>query len=340
MTRVVALAGGVGGARLAQGLQLALPAGDLSVVVNTGDDEEFHGLLVCADHDTVVYTLAGLADRAQGWGRIDETWTAVDELARLGEPTWFRLGDRDLALHVHRTHRLRARERLTDVALSVQRALGCPTPILPMTDAPVRTRIRTTEGWLDFQDWFVRLHQAPDVREVAFDGIETAAPTPEVAAALAAADVIVICPSNPFVSVGPILAVPGMRASIDAAGARGVPVVAVSPIVGGHALKGPADRMLVSLSGDAGDPAAASATGVARHYAVRHPGLLDALLIDPVDAAEAPAIEALGIRAVVTPSVMTDDASRAALARAVLVAAGITVGKGSLTMGRLRTQVP
>ncbi|HSW41287.1 MAG TPA: 2-phospho-L-lactate transferase CofD family protein, partial [Patescibacteria group bacterium] len=207
MPRVVALAGGVGGAKLAHGLAAVLAPGQLTVVVNTADDEEFHGLLVCPDHDTVLYTLAGLADREQGWGLAGETWAATGMLERFGEPTWFRLGDRDLALHVHRTRRVREGVRLTEVNRAVQRALGVATPILPMADEPVRTRVRTPAGWLPFQEYFVRLHQAPDVLEVAFAGVQAARPTPEVAAALAEAEAVVLCPSNPFVSIGPILAV-------------------------------------------------------------------------------------------------------------------------------------
>lgn len=310
MPRVVALAGGVGGARLAHGLQLALAPGDLDVVVNTGDDAEFHGLLVCPDHDTVLYTLAGLADRERGWGRADETWAAAAELARLGEPAWFRLGDRDLALHVHRTRCIRDGERLTTIALDVAARLGVPTRILPMSDTPVRTRVRTADGWLPFQDWFVRLRCEPAALEVAFDGAERATLTPEVEAALAGADAIAVCPSNPLVSIAPILAVPGMREALAAARGRGVRVAAVSPIVGGKALRGPADRMLASLGEEV------SAVGIARRYA----GIIDALVIDDADAALAPAVEGLGIRAVVAASVMTDDASRAALARVVLEA--------------------
>jgi LPPG:FO 2-phospho-L-lactate transferase len=309
--RVVALAGGVGGAKLAHGLAAVLAPGDLTVVVNTADDEDFHGLLVCPDHDTVLYTLAGLADRKRGWGLAGETWQAAAMLERLGEPAWFRLGDRDLGLHIHRTRRLREGVRLTTVNREIQRALGIATPILPMADEPVRTRVRSPDGWLPFQDYFVRLGQAPDVLEVAFDGIESARPTPEVVAALEAAEAIVLCPSNPFVSIGPILALPGMRPLLDAARARGVRVAAVSPLVGGRALRGPADRMAASLGGEA------SAAGIARLYA----GLVDALLVDDVDAAEAPAIAALGIAPVVGPTVMGDDASRAALAVAAVAAA-------------------
>lgn len=311
MPRVVALAGGVGGAKLVHGLARVVAPGDLAVVVNTADDTEVHGLLVCPDHDTVLYTLAGLADRERGWGLTDETWSAAEMLARLGEPTWFRLGDRDLGLHVARARRLREGARLTEVNRGIQAALGVAVPILPMTDAPVRTRVRTPAGWLNFQDYFVRLRQEPEVLEIAFTGIEGARPTPEVEAALAAAEAIVLCPSNPFVSIGPILAVPGMRDLLGAARDRGVRISAVSPLIGGRALRGPADRMATSLGHEA------SAAGIARYYA----GLIDALLVDDVDAAEAPAIAELGIVPVVCPTVMTDDASRAALAAAAVAAA-------------------
>ena len=310
MPRVVALAGGVGGAKLALGLQLVVAPGDLSVVVNTGDDQEFHGLLVCPDHDTVLYTLAGLADRERGWGLAGETWAAAAQLARLGEPTWFQLGDRDLALHVHRTRRLREGERLTTVALGVAAMLGVASRILPMSDEPVRTRVRTPDGWLPFQDWFVRLRHEPAVLEVALDGVAQARRTPEVEAALGDAGAIVICPSNPLVSIGPILAVPGIRDAIGAARRGGARVAAVSPIVDGRALRGPADRMLAELGEEV------SALGVARRYA----GLVDAFVIDEADAALAPAVEELGMRAIVAPTVMTDDPSRAALARVVLAA--------------------
>jgi LPPG:FO 2-phospho-L-lactate transferase len=306
--RVVALAGGVGGARLAHGLQLAVAPGDLTVVVNTGDDAEFHGLLVCPDHDTVLYTLAGLADRERGWGRAGETWAAAGQLARLGEPTWFQLGDRDLALHVHRTRRLREGVRPTTIALDVAARLDVATRILPMADEPVRTRVRTGDGWLAFQDWFVRLRADPPVLEATFDGVERARVTPEAEVAFSRADAIVICPSNPLVSIAPILAVPGIRDAIGAARGRGVRVAAVSPIVGGKALRGPADRMLAALGEEV------SALGVARRYV----GLVDVLVIDEADASLAPAVERLGLDAIVAPSVMSDDASREALARVVL----------------------
>jgi LPPG:FO 2-phospho-L-lactate transferase len=309
-TRVVELAGGVGGAKLAHGLQAHL--GDrLTVIVNTGDDLERHGLSIWPDHDTVMYTLAGLDDRERGWGIRDETWTAMDQLGRLGEETWFRLGDRDLATHIVRTARLAAGDRPTDVARHLQHALGIAATILPMTDAPVRTEVRTDDGWLDFQTYFVGRQQLPTVHEVRFRGAAEAAPTPEVVAsfdALRPTDAIVVAPSNPIVSIGPLMAIDGLRAAVATARARGIPVIAVSGIVGGRALKGPADRMLVSLGHES------SALGVARLYA----DWIDAFVIDTVDADLGPAIEALGLRVVVTDTIMTDDAARSRLAGDVL----------------------
>ena len=214
--KVVTLAGGTGGAKLAHGLQQALPAGDLTVVVNTGDDTERHGLLVMPDHDAVMYMLAGRFDDERGWGIAGETWTVMDALAEYGEESWFRLGDRDFATHIARTARLRAGESLTGVVRSLQAALGIPTPILPMADEPVRTQVRTDEGWLDFQEYFVHRRQEPEVREVRFTGDLTT--TSAVADAVAAAEVIVIGPSNPIVSIGPILA--GPIATLVAEGTR------------------------------------------------------------------------------------------------------------------------
>jgi LPPG:FO 2-phospho-L-lactate transferase len=307
--RVVALAGGVGGAKLAEGLQAHV--GDrLSVVVNTGDDCVRHGLLVMPDHDTVLYNLAGIEQAAHGWGIEGDTHAVMDQLGAYGEETWFGLGDRDLALHIVRTAGLRARRRLTEVCLDAQRSLGIAARILPMADAAVATEVRTTDGWLEFQEYFVHRRQAPDVLEIRFAGVESASPTPEVLDALAAADVVVVCPSNPLVSIGPILAVPGMREAITAARRRGARVVAVSPIVGGRALKGPADRMLVALGHES------SAAGGARLYA----DLADAFVLDAQDADEARAVEALGMRAIATDTIMTDDASRARVAGEVLEA--------------------
>jgi LPPG:FO 2-phospho-L-lactate transferase len=309
---VVAIAGGVGGAKLADGLAAHL--GDrLSVVVNTGDDCERHGLLVMPDHDTVLYNLAGIEQAGLGWGIEDDTHAVMAQLAAYGEEDWFSLGDRDIALHVARTARLRAGGRLTEVCLGLQRAHGIAAAILPMCDQPVRTEVRTDDGWLEFQDYFVRLRQSPDVREVRFAGIEAARPTPEVLDAFADPAAIVIAPSNPIVSVGPVLAVPGMREAIARARARGVPVAAVSPIVGGQALKGPADRMLASLGFEV------SAVGVARLYA----GLVDLFVLDAVDAALAGEVEALGMRPVVTDTIMSDDDARARLAADALAAGGV-----------------
>jgi LPPG:FO 2-phospho-L-lactate transferase len=304
---VVALAGGVGGAKLAEGLQ-AHVAGRLAVIVNTGDDCVRHGLLVMPDHDTVLYNLAGIEQAALGWGIEGDTHVVMDQLGAYGEETWFALGDRDLALHVVRTAGLRAGRRLTEVCLAAQRSLGIPARILPMADAAVATRVRTPDGWLEFQEYFVHLRQAPDVLELRFDGADTASPTPEVEAAFADASAVVVCPSNPLVSVGPILAVPGMRALLAAARARGVRVAAVSPIVGGRALKGPADRMLATLGHEP------TAVGVARLYT----DIADVFVLDTVDAGEADAVAALGLRPLVTDAIMTDDASRARLAGEVL----------------------
>jgi len=307
--KVVELAGGVGGAKLAEGLAAHVGA-DLTVVVNTADDLELHGLAIWPDHDTVAYTLAGLDDEARGWGLRDETWSVMDRLEALGDEAWFRLGDRDLATHLWRTGRLHAGQRPTDVALALRSALGHSPTILPMTDDAIRTDVRTDEGWLEFQEYFVHRHQAPDVLEVRFRGIEDARATPEVLAAISSAEILVLAPSNPIVSLGPILAVPGIRPALDAARAGGTPVVGVSGIVGGKALRGPADRMLASLGAES------SALGVARLLG----DVLDAFVIDEQDRALAPAIEALGIRVRVTDTIMTDDASRARVAREVLAA--------------------
>ena len=308
---VVALAGGVGGAKLADGLQAHLGS-RLTVVVNTADDCIRHGLLVMPDHDTVLYNLAGIEQEGLGWGIEGDTHAVMDQLGVYGEPTWFALGDRDLALHITRTAAVRAGARPTEACLAAQRSLGIAARILPMADTPVATAVRTADGWLEFQEYFVRERQAPEVVQLRFDGIDAATLTPEVAAALDGASAVVIGPSNPLVSIGPILAVPGMRGRLAAARARGAATAAVSPIVGGRALKGPADRMLASLGHEA------TALGVARLYA----GLVDVFVVDRVDAGLAASVEALGLRALVTDTVMLDDASRARLAAEVLRAVG------------------
>ena len=307
---IVLLAGGVGGAKMAHGLQAHLGS-RLVVVVNTADDLERHGLLVSPDHDTVMYTLAGIDNREWGWGIAGETFNVAAMLERYGAETWFQLGDRDLATHIVRTDRLRRGDRPTEIARDLQRALGVRAVILPMSDQPVRTEVLTDEGWLEFQDYFVRRHQEPEVRDIRFAGIEDATSTPEVDAALEAAEAIVIAPSNPFVSVRPILSVAGIEAGLQTARSRGAPVVAVSGIVGGVALKGPADRMLVSLGHEA------SALGVARQYT----GIADVFVLDRLDEALAAPIGELGLRTVVTDTIMAGDAGRSRLAAEVLAAA-------------------
>ena len=311
MTRVVILAGGTGGAKLAQGLQTVLPAGDLTVIANTGDDVERHGLLVMPDHDAVLYMLGGRFDHERGWGIADETWTVMDGLKAYGEEGWFGLGDRDFATHIARSARIRRGESVTDAVLALQAAIGLPSRILPMTDEPVRTQVQTDEGWLEFQEYFVHRHQAPEISAVRFDGIASAGPTAAVLGALADADLIVIGPSNPIVSLGPILALPGLAEAIGAARARSVTVMTVSGIVGGRALKGPADRMLASLGHDS------SAAGVATLLAPH----TDLFVMDTVDGASEEAIAALGLRTHVTDTIMADDAGRARLAADLLAVA-------------------
>ncbi len=313
--RVVELSGGVGGAKLAEGLATHLGA-DLTVVVNTGDDLELHGLAIWPDHDTVAYTLAGLDDEIRGWGLRDETWTVMDALAALGDDPWFRLGDRDLGTHLWRTDRLRAGARPTEVAMEHRDRLGIAPRILPMADEPVRTEVRTDDGWLEFQEYFVHRHQQPTVHEVRFRGIESRRATPEVMAVLAAAEAIVIAPSNPIVSIGPILALPGIRDVLAAARRRGVPVIAMSGIIGGKALRGPADRMLTSLGFES------SALGVARLYR----DVADVFVLDALDGAAVPEIEGLGLRAFAVDTIMSDDAARARVGRAVLDLVGTLEG--------------
>lgn len=302
---VVALSGGIGGAKLALGLAHAAAPENLVVIANTGDDFEHLGLSISPDIDTLTYTLAGLDNPALGWGRRDETWSFMETLGALGGPAWFRLGDRDLALHVLRTLRLKAGETLSAITADMARRLGVGPAILPMSDDPVRTRVRTDAGWIDFQDYFVGRQCAPAVRELAFVGAEAARPNPAALAALASPRLraVVICPSNPFISVDPILAVPGMRAAIAGCGA---PVIAVSPIIGGKAVKGPTAKMMAELGLEA------SAAGVARHYGA----LLSHYVLDEADAGAA-----VPQRRVVAKTLMTTLEDKVALARAVLAAA-------------------
>jgi LPPG:FO 2-phospho-L-lactate transferase len=303
--RVVLLAGGTGGAKLAHGFAQILPADDLTVIVNVADDLDLHGLHVSPDIDAVLYTLAGLIDDERGWGLRDDTYTALDMLGRLGAPTWFRIGDGDLATHVERTRRLRAGETLTLATLGMAVALGIGARILPATDDRLRTMAETDEGTLDFQTYFVARRQEPEVRGLRFDGIEQARPTPAVLDAIRDAELLVIGPSNPLVSIEPILAMRGMREALLETDA---PKVAVSPIVAGAALKGPADRMLTSLGHES------SAVGVARLYR----GVVDRFAVDEADADLAPAVVELGLATQVLPTVMRTDADRGALAQALV----------------------
>jgi LPPG:FO 2-phospho-L-lactate transferase len=306
--KVALLAGGTGGAKLAHGFQQTLSPGDLTVIVNVADDTELFGLHISPDVDSVIYTLSGLLDGERGWGVRGDTFTALELLGRYGAPTWFRIGDADLATHVRRTQLLREGASLTDATAALTDALGVPSTILPATDDRIRTVIVTDAGELDFQDYFVARRQEPEVRGVRLEGLDRARPTASVRRALDEADLIVLAPSNPIVSIGPILELPGMRAALEAAAA---PRVAVSPIIGGRALKGPADRMLISLGHES------SARGVARIYA----GLIDRFAIDDEDRAQAAEIEALGVAVDVLPTIMHTDADRAALASALIDAA-------------------
>ncbi len=263
--RVVALAGGVGGAKLADGLAQILPPDSLTLIVNTGDDFEHLGLHISPDLDTICYTLAGLASRTTGWGRADESWHFLEALDALGGPTWFRLGDRDLALHHERTRRLASGEPLSGVTRALAATMGVSSAVLPMTDDRVRTLVLTAEGEIPFQTYFVAMGCEPAVRGFRFSGAESARPAPGVLEALAGADVIVLCPSNPWVSLDPILALPGVRDNVRA----GV-TVAVSPIVGGQALKGPAAKMFREMGIEP------SAQAVATHLK----GLIRGLVMD------------------------------------------------------------
>ena len=302
---IAALAGGVGGAKLAHGLYSALAPDSLAVVVNTGDDFDLYGLRIMPDADTMLYTLAGIANPETGWGVAGDAQAALEMLRRYGEETWFQLGDRDFATHILRTQRLRVGWTPTRVLAAFVAALGVRARLLPMCDDPVATLVRTPAGELEFQEYFVRRRQADAVLGVRFAGIEAARPSDDVRAALAQANAIIFCPSNPIVSIGPILALPGLR---DLLGAAAAPKVAVSPIVGGRALRGPADRMLSGLGIEV------SPFGVAQLYR----GLLGGMVIDRVDAGDAPRIEALGMRVHVTETVMQTVADRVRLAEDVL----------------------
>lgn len=305
--RVTALAGGTGAAKLLRGLVACLGPDDLTIVGNTGDDTEVWGLHVSPDLDTVTYALAGLLDVARGWGRADETFRCLESMATLGASTWFNLGDRDLAVHIARSAALRTGQPLSAATARLTAQLGATARLLPMSDQPVRTIVRTTEARLTFQEYFVRDKALGEVVAVEYDGAAEARPGPGVLAALAAADLVVVCPSNPVTSIGPILAVPGLVAGLAAART----VVAVSPIVGGAPVSGPAGRLMRARGLEV------SPLGVAAAYAP----WLRTLLIDTRDADLAPALERVGVRAVVTDVIMTERAREVALAQRVLDAA-------------------
>ncbi len=310
---VTVLAGGVGAARLLSGLVQVVEPARVTVVVNTGDDTELHGLCISPDLDTITYTLAGVANPETGWGLAGETWAAMEALSRFGDGAWFRLGDRDLGTHLHRTGRLRAGASLTEVTGEIARGFGLALRLLPMSDDPVRTRVVLADGReVEFQEYFVRLRHAVPVSAVRFEGVEVARPAPGVVEALEGAEAVLVAPSNPVVSIGPILALPPVAALLSA---RRSSVVAVSPIVAGAALRGPADRLLAELGEEA------TALGVARRLAP----YVGTLVVDEADAGLAEAIDELGVRCVVTDTVMRSPEVAAELCRTAL-SAGVGAG--------------
>jgi len=303
--RLVALAGGTGAAKLLRGLDTLLERGAMTVVGNTGDDAEVWGLHVSPDLDTVCYTLGGLLDEERGWGLRDESFRTLGEMVRFGEPTWFNLGDRDLATHLHRTRLLAEGRSLSEVTAKLAADLGVRHAVLPMSDQPVRTRVLGPDGWLGFQEYFVREKTQVEVRAIEYTGAPEARPAPGLVEAIGAADAVLVCPSNPVTSVGPILAVPGI---VEALQGTRAPVLAISPIVGGRAVSGPAGRLMAAR----GLPV--SALGIAQGYAP----WLDILIIDDEDAALAPSIEAAGARPIVASTLMTGRVEEMRLARRIL----------------------
>ena len=306
---ITVLAGGVGAARFLQGLLAVHRPSDITIISNVGDDAEFFGLHVSPDIDIVLYHLAGLSDEERGFGIKGDTFNVIDAIARYGYDTWFRLGDRDLATCITRTDLLRRGRTLSEATAEIASALLVPARITPVTDDRLRTKIRTDQGLLDFQEYFVHRRTEGHLREVVFDGADQARPAPGVIEAIASASTVIITPSNPLVSVGPILSVLDVRKALEGTAAK---VVAVSPIVGGRALKGPADRMLRDQGMEA------NAVSIARIYA----DFLDVLVIDNVDAELQPQIETLGVEVVVTDTIMASMEKKSALARTAIKAAG------------------
>lgn len=303
--KIAVLAGGVGGARFVRALMEVIDPREVTVIVNVGDDLEVHGLYVSPDLDTLLYTLSGLGDDERGWGRAGETWNASETIELLGGETWFQLGDRDIGLHVVRTEALRRGEPLSAVTARLAGLVGLEVRLLPATDDLLRTRIRTPAGEFEFQQWFVARGHRDTVNEVVYDGAAAARPAPGVLEALEAAELIAIAPSNPFVSIGPILAVPAIRAAVERRRDR---VVAVSPLIGGRAVKGPADAMFTTLAGGTG---AAQVTDCYKDVAA-------ALVLDEADADDAEAVAERGVRPLVTTTLMSEPAARRALAETVL----------------------
>lgn len=307
---IVVLAGGVGAARFLQGLVQVVPQERLAVIVNTGDDRDFYGLHVSPDLDIVMYTLSGAVDEAHGWGLRNDTYNTMQQLTAYGNEDWFMLGDRDLATHIHRTKLLREGKTLSEVTDELRQHFGLAMRIMPMSDQPVQTHIKTPAGLLHFQEYMVKRHCSDEVQDVVFMGANEAKPAPGVLDALKDAEAILLAPSNPIVSIGSILAVPGVHDILHEASGM---VVAVSPIVGGAPIKGPADKLMSGLGMEV------SAVGVARHYR----DFLDVMVIDKQDAHLLERVEDLGIPAIATNTIMRDATSKAALACKVLDATGI-----------------
>ncbi|TMC88102.1 MAG: 2-phospho-L-lactate transferase [Chloroflexi bacterium] len=307
---IVVLAGGVGAARFLQGLVQVVPQNHITVIGNTGDDREFYGLHVSPDLDIVIYTLAGVVDETHGWGIHNDTYNTMSQLTRYGNEDWFMLGDRDLATHIHRTNLLRQGKTLREVTGDLCKQFGLDIRLLPMSDQPVATHIRTPAGLLHFQEYMVQRHCVDEVQEVIFVGADQARPAPGVLDALKDAEAILLAPSNPIVSIGSILAIPGIHDVLHEASGM---VVAVSPIIAGAPIKGPADKLMSGLGMEV------SAVGVARCYR----DFLDVMVIDEQDAHLAAKIEDLGIPTVVTNTIMRNDAAKTSLARTVLQAAGL-----------------
>jgi LPPG:FO 2-phospho-L-lactate transferase len=303
--KIAVLAGGVGGARFVQALTEVVPARDVTVVANVGDDLEVHGLHVSPDLDTLLYTLAALGDEQRGWGRAEETWNARDTIERLGGETWFQLGDRDLGLHLVRTEALRRGEPLSTVTRRIAGAVGLELDLLPATDDRLRTKIRTSAGELEFQEWFVARGHQDRVDEVVYEGAAQAGPAPGVLEALEAAELIAVAPSNPFVSIGPIVAVNEIRTALER---RREHVVAVSPLIGGRAVRGPAAEMFESLAGGTG----------AGQVSDCYKGLIGALVLDEADADDREAVAERGVEPLVTRTLMSQPEARSALVETVL----------------------